>query len=262
MTSGIERIRIAGCPVDVCSAETAVAELCRRINSRIQTHVVFVNAAKVVQYHRDPNLREVIEHADLLLADGMPIVWLSHIRGVPLPERVAGVDLMEKMIAVAAHQGYRVFLLGSKPQVVARTAACFQSKYPGLRLAGYRDGYFVPSEEEQVCAQIRASQADLVLVAMSTPQKEIWGARHLHRLDVSVCQGVGGGFDVVAGVNKRAPQWMQTIGLEWVYRLLQEPSRMWKRYLFSNTLFILFSIRDLCFGFRERERRPAPASSD
>jgi N-acetylglucosaminyldiphosphoundecaprenol N-acetyl-beta-D-mannosaminyltransferase len=244
-----ERIRVAGCPVDLYSSETALAELCRRIDSRTQTHVVFVNAAKAVQYHENAALREVLERADILLADGMPIVWLSRLKGTPLPERVAGVDLMEKMVAAAADRGYRVFFLGGYLEVVFKAVSDFQRRYPRLSVVGYRNGYFSSFEEEEVSAQIRASKADLVLIAMSSPQKELWADRNLGKLGVSVCQGVGGGFDIIAGVTKRAPKWMQAIGLEWSYRLLQEPGRMWRRYTFSNASFLLLAIWDLCDGF-------------
>src|SRR5712692_6215754 len=229
MSSVLERVRIAGCPVDSCSEKAAIEELCRRIDSRTRTHVIFVNALKAVQYHKDHTLRAVMKNADLLLADGMPIVWLSQLKGVPLPGRIAGVDLMERMVAVAAERGYRVFFLGSRLEVVSKAVTILQRKHPALRVAGYRDGYFEPSDEEQIYAAINASKADLLFIAMSTPQKELWADRNHGRLNVTVCQGVGGGFDVIAGVTQRAPQWMQRAGLEWFYRLCQEPGRMWKR---------------------------------
>src|SRR5438128_8094248 len=154
MNSTLGRIRVAGCPVDSFSDKAAIEELCRRIDSRARTHVVFVNAAKAVQYHRDNVLRAIMESADLLLADGMPIVWLSRLKRLPLPGRVAGVDLMEQMVAVAAERGYRVFFLGSRREVVSKVVATFQQRHPMLRVAGYRDGYFKASEEEQINAAI------------------------------------------------------------------------------------------------------------
>jgi N-acetylglucosaminyldiphosphoundecaprenol N-acetyl-beta-D-mannosaminyltransferase len=257
-----ERVRVAGCPIDCCSMDGAVAELCLRIDSHTKTHVVFVNAAKVVQYHENPALRAVMERADLLLTDGMPVVWLARLKGIALPERVAGIDLMERMVAAAADRDYRIFFLGSRAEVVSRTVAYFKGKYPRLKVAGYRDGYFNSREEEKINAEINDSKADLVLVGMGTPQKELWADRNFGKLEATICQGVGGGFDVVAGVTKRAPRWMQSAGLEWFYRLVQEPRRMWKRYVFSNARFIVLAVRDLCNGFREIESRPAQASSD
>jgi N-acetylglucosaminyldiphosphoundecaprenol N-acetyl-beta-D-mannosaminyltransferase len=242
--------------------EGAVAELSRRIDSRTRTHVVFVNAAKVVQYHSNPALREVVERADLLLPDGMPVVWLARLKGQSLPGRVAGVDLMERMVALSAERGYRVFFLGSRPEVVSKVVLDFLKRYPSLQVAGQRHGYFDSSEEEQINIEINQSKADLILIGMSTPQKEFWADRNRKRLEVSICQGVGGGFDVVAGVTRRAPRWMQRLGLEWLYRLLQEPGRMWKRYIFSNASFIYLALWDLCVGYKEMEGRPSHAPLD
>ena len=245
MNSLTDRHCLAGCPVDQASMESAVNELCRRIDSRVKTHVVFVNAAKVVQYRDNPVLRSVMDRADLLLADGMPVVWLSHLKGTPLHERIAGVDLMDRMVEAAANRGYRVYFLGSRPEVVAKTVDYFMKRYPALQVAGYRDGYFQSHEESAVNQEINLSRADIVLIGMSTPQKELWADRNLAQLEVSICQGVGGGFDVIAGVAKRAPRWMQQAGLEWFYRLLQEPGRMWKRYVFSNASFLWLALCDL-----------------
>ncbi len=169
---------------------------------------------------------------------------------------------MEKMVSVAAQRGYRVFFLGATAEVVEKTVASFQLRYPQLQVAGYRDGYFNPSEEDQVVEKVNKSNADFLLVGMSTPQKELWVDRNRAKLRVSVCEGVGGGFDVVAGLTKRAPLWMQHAGLEWLYRLLQEPGRMWKRYVFSNTLFLWFAFSDLYKGFRKAGGKPAPSYPD
>ncbi len=251
---GIDRIFVAGCPVDVLDFETAVAELCRRVEVRIRTHVVFVNAAKVVRYGRDANMQRVMDEADLLLADGMPIVWASKLRPKSLTERVAGIDLMERMMAVSAARGYKVYLLGATERVVRRTVEVLSGRYPALQIAGYRNGYFTPEEESGIVAEINASGADMLLLGMGTPQKEFWADRNLFRLKVSICQGVGGSFDVVAGITMRAPAWMQHCGLEWFYRFLQEPRRMWRRYLNTNAAFLyilarsFFALRPVMHG--------------
>ncbi|HZQ24317.1 MAG TPA: WecB/TagA/CpsF family glycosyltransferase [Terriglobales bacterium] len=242
--------------------DSAVSELCRRLDSRIKTHVVFVNAAKVVQYRDNFALRDVIERAGMLLADGMPLVWLSRLKGTPLPERVAGVDLMDRMVKAAAERGYRVYFLGARHEVVSKAVADFVKRYPLLQVAGYRDGYFLPQQEKEINAEINCSKADLVLIAMSTPQKELWADRNMEKLHAIIYQGVGGGFDVVAGLAKRAPLWMQRTGLEWSYRLFQEPGRMWKRYLFSNLSFLRLALHDLATASRNVQEPAAHASSD
>jgi N-acetylglucosaminyldiphosphoundecaprenol N-acetyl-beta-D-mannosaminyltransferase len=237
------RIRVAGCPVDSISFVAAVDEICRRIETRRKTHIVFINAAKVVKYASDQALARVINRADLLLADGVPIVWASRLQGMALPERVNGTDLMEKMVEVAAERGYAVFLLGASQQLVEAAAQQFKRKHPGLRLVGVRNGYFSDDESDEIVEQINACNPDLILLGMGTPQKEIWGDGNLNKVNALVCQGVGGSFDVIAGATKRAPRWMQVSGLEWFYRFLQEPRRMWKRYLFTNSLFLWLVIR-------------------
>jgi N-acetylglucosaminyldiphosphoundecaprenol N-acetyl-beta-D-mannosaminyltransferase len=243
--AGFDRIAVAGCPVDILDFETAVAELCRRVEGRIRTHVVFVNAAKVVRYSRDANMQRVMDEADLLLADGMPIVWASKLRANSLTERVAGIDLMERMMAVSAARGYKVYLLGATEQVLRKTVEVLNGQYPALRIAGFRNGYFTPDEESGIVADINASGADLLFLGMGTPQKEFWAGRNLPRLKVTICQGVGGSFDVVAGITMRAPAWMQNCGLEWFYRFLQEPRRMWRRYLHTNAAFLYILVRSL-----------------
>jgi len=232
------RIRVAGCPVDCISFGGAAEEICRRIEQRIPTDVVYINAAKIVKYHRDPALRSVIERADLLLADGVPVVWVSRLFGRALPGRVNGTDLMEQMAALTAERGYSIFLLGGTEEIVNATAAELSRRHPRLKIAGVRNGYFKPEQDDEVLQAIHDSGADLLLIGISTPKKELWGDRNLARLGVPICQGVGGSFDVVAGSVSRAPGWMQRCGLEWFYRFLQEPLRMGGRYLRTNPEFL------------------------
>ena len=235
----VSRIRIAKVPVDCLSLDQAAEELCRRVESRSHTHVVFVNAAKVVKYGQEPGLRQAMEDADLLFADGMPLVWASRCLRRPLPGRVNGTDLMERMVGLASSRGYRVFFLGARPHVIEKTVREFQRRHPELQVAGFHHGYFAAHDNDSVIDLINDSGADLLLVGMSTPAKEVWGHQNLQRLKVPVVQGVGGSFDVVAGMVSRAPVWMQKSGTEWFYRFMQEPRRMWRRYLTTNSRFLL-----------------------
>lgn len=247
-----ERIRLNGCPVDCLSFEEAVKELCRRVDSGIRTHVVFINAAKIVRYGKSPMFRTIIDRADLLLADGVPVVWASRLLMRPLPGRVNGTDLMERMVAVAAERGYRLFFLGATQEVILQVVCEFRRRHPNLKVAGFRNGYFRDEDREAIIQEINGSGADLLFVGMSTPQKELWVDQSLNQLHVAVAQGVGGSFDVVAGVVPRAPRWMQRGGLEWFHRLVQEPSRMWRRYLASNSAFLWLVFLELLRSWRLR----------
>jgi N-acetylglucosaminyldiphosphoundecaprenol N-acetyl-beta-D-mannosaminyltransferase len=155
----------------------------------------------------------------------------------PIPGRVNGTDLMERLVERAAQRGHSIYFLGAKLEVVRKVVQIYREKYPDLKVAGYRDGYFKPEEEQQVAEEIRASNADIIFLAFGSPKKEKFVSRWLYRMNVPVVHGVGGSFDVVAGVTRRAPVWMQNYGLEWFYRFLQEPHRMWKRYLLTNAGF-------------------------
>jgi N-acetylglucosaminyldiphosphoundecaprenol N-acetyl-beta-D-mannosaminyltransferase len=234
---GIRRTVVAGCPVDHLSFEMAVTELHERIRERIHTLVMFVNVFKVAEYHSNLSLRASMEKAEMLLADGAPIVWASHVLGNGLPGRVTGVDLMGAVLSICADHGYRVFLLGAREEVLISAVEVLTSRYPALQIAGYRNGYFTAAEEDAVTEQINNSGAHVLFLGMSSPRKELWADRNFARLTVPICQCVGGTFDIIAGVTQRAPRWMQVCGFEWFYRILQEPRRLWRRYLLSGLTF-------------------------
>lgn len=249
----VRRVQVAGCPVDRLSFSHAVEEICNRIEHRIPSHVAFVNAAKVVGYRRDSRLREALDNADLLLADGVPVVWASRLVGQSIPGRVNGTDLMEHMIKIAATKGYRVFFLGARKEVLDRAVNKLKLRYPTLIVAGQHHGYFRPEDEDSLIDEIVSSGAQLLFLAISTPRKETWAHENLHRLGAIVCQGVGGSIDVVAGFTRRAPRWMQKTGLEWFFRLVQEPRRMWRRYLDTNSVFIWMVLKEFVFSRPQAE---------
>jgi len=229
-------VELFGVAVDAITMEqTADAVRSMFASGRPHQHVV-LNAAKVVEMERDPELRRVVQSCDLVNADGMAVVWASRILGVPLPERVAGIDLFERLVQLAQEDGRSVFFLGATDDVVAGAAEIFTQRYPGLRVAGYRNGYW--KDDAEVIAEVRAAAPDLLFLAIPSPRKEFWLSAHLEELNVPFVMGVGGSFDVVAGKVSRAPRWMQRVGLEWSWRLIQEPRKMWRRYLFTNTSFI------------------------
>ena len=207
-----------------------------------QQHVV-VNAAKLVAMRRDEQLADIVRSCILVNADGQAVVWASRILGDPLPCRVAGIDLMIELLSVAEQRAYRVFFLGATEEVVDKVIEICRSRYTGLKISGWHCGYFDENEEREIVQTIHASNTDILFLAMSTPKKEYWLAKYKDSLNVPFCMGVGGSFDVVAGKVKRAPVWMQRCGLEWLYRFLQEPRRMWRRYLVTNSAFIWLVIK-------------------
>jgi N-acetylglucosaminyldiphosphoundecaprenol N-acetyl-beta-D-mannosaminyltransferase len=210
-----------------------------------------VNAAKVVNMQRDERLRDDVLASDIVLADGMSLVWASRLVGRPLPERVAGIDLMFRLLERAAEKGHRVFCLGATAEVLEAAIATFRARYPSLIIAGSQHGYFGAADEPRVARAIADSRADIVFIAMTSPRKEQFLAQWSRALDVPVWHGVGGSFDVAAGKVERAPILWQRLGLEWLYRVKQEPRRLWKRYLVTNALFITLLLR-------EWFRRPTP----
>lgn len=234
------RTAICNIPVDVLTMQQTLDHIEDAIIRRKQIHHVVINAAKVVHAQKDMELRNAIVNCDIINADGQSIVWASRFLGTGLPERVAGIDLMEALVARARKKHYKIFLLGAREEVVKKVA----DTYGPLIVAGYRNGYFSKDEEAEVAAQIAVSGADMLFVAISSPKKELFLDEYKEVINIPFIMGVGGSFDVVAGLTKRAPRWMQRIGMEWFYRLAQEPGRMWKRYLFGNSAFIYLVLKE------------------
>jgi N-acetylglucosaminyldiphosphoundecaprenol N-acetyl-beta-D-mannosaminyltransferase len=240
-----ERITLMGCQIDNLSMEDTLGRIESFIHSGKPHQHVVVNVDKLVKASRDAELRKIINDCALINVDGMPVVWASRLLGKPLKERVAGVDLFEALMRRAGEKGWRVFLLGAREEVVSKVADTYQRKYPRLVLAGYRNGYWKgEAEERAVVEQIRDSRADLLFVAISSPKKEQFLGRWQAEMKIPFAMGVGGTFDVAIGRVKRAPRWMQKSGLEWFYRFLQEPRRMFRRYFIEDVAFIWLLIKE------------------
>ncbi len=233
-----------GCQVDNLSMEETLAKVEEFIRSGQPHQHVVINVDKLVKASRDPALRRIINACALINVDGMPVVWASRLLGKPLKERVAGADLFEALMRRAGDKGWRVFLLGARDEVVQAVRAAYQRKYPQLVIAGCRDGYWSEAEEAAVAEQVRASRADLLFVAISSPKKEQFLGRWQGAMQVPFAMGVGGTFDVAIGRIRRAPLWMQKAGLEWFYRFLQEPKRMFRRYFIDDMAFIWLLIKE------------------
>lgn len=226
-----------GVPLHALTMEETLSYVSEAIQTRRGVQHVALNVAKFVKLRRDAELRADVLRADLVGVDGMGIVLGARLMGIKVPGRVAGVDLMERVLALCTAEGYRPYLVGARPEVLARAEANLKQRFPALRLAGSRHGYFSRSEEEQVVADIRAARADCLFVGMPTPRKERFMAAHRGSLDIPFVMGVGGGIDILAGHVRRAPTAWQHTGFEWLYRVLQEPRRMWWRYLSTNVAY-------------------------
>lgn len=250
----MNRISICNIPVDCISMQESLDLIEQAIIKKQFLHHVVVNAAKIVSAQKDLKLKASISNCDLINADGQSVVWASRFLNKRLPERVTGIDLMEMLVKRASEKGFKIFLLGAKEEIVTKVVEKYTSKYGQNIIAGYRNGYFKPEEDEEVAFEIASSDADILFVAISSPRKEIFLEQYKHIIKTSFIMGVGGSFDVISGLINRAPLWMQRIGLEWFYRLLQEPDRMWKRYLFGNSQFIYLvfkeKIRDIGIYFK------------
>ncbi|MGA2926211.1 MAG: WecB/TagA/CpsF family glycosyltransferase [Solirubrobacteraceae bacterium] len=255
-TSSIEcggRTEILGCQIDPVDLEQALAVCEDAIRSGGLTQHMAINVAKLVAMQDDERLRHSVSQCELVTADGQPVVWASRLLRAPLPARVAGIDLMGGLLVRAAQRGYRVYILGARAEVLERAVGRMRTAHPGLELAGYRDGYFADADEAEVASAIAQAHADILFVAISSPRKEYFLARHRETLGVPFVMGVGGAIDIYAGITRRAPELLQRIGLEWLFRLAQEPRRLFGRYLRSNTRFIVLLSRELV-----RSRRAAP----
>jgi N-acetylglucosaminyldiphosphoundecaprenol N-acetyl-beta-D-mannosaminyltransferase len=238
------RAHILGCEIDRLDMAAAV-ERCDGFitQNRLGQHVA-VNAAKLVAVHKDRSLREIVNRCELVTADGQAVVWASRLLGDPLPSRVAGIDLMWELFALAERRRYRLFILGASADVLARAVEQIRTRHPGLLVAGTHDGYFPAEQEAAVAAEIAAARPHMLFVAMSSPRKEYFLSRHGRTLGVPLIMGVGGAIDVAAGVTRRAPPVMQRAGLEWLVRLAQEPRRLFRRYLVTNSRFIALVAAD------------------
>lgn len=244
-TLPLQRQDLFGLSFDAVTLGEAVQQCRDALTDRSPMLVGVVNAAKAVNLRSDGMLRDSLLESDLLVADGQSVVWASRMLGRPLPERVAGIDLFEALLQVAADDDRSVYLLGAKREVLDALVETITTRWPGLRIAGHRDGYFDVEDSAAVAADIRASSPDMLFLGITSPKKEIFLGTYGPTLGVPIMHGVGGSFDVMAGVTRRAPRAWQGAGMEWAFRLLQEPRRMWRRYLRTNSAFLLLVARDV-----------------
>ncbi len=250
-----KRKYVLGYPVDALTHEKTIEIIDRIIAENKTLYQTVINAAKIVKMRKDKDLEESVVTADLINADGQGVVWASRILNQPIPERVTGIDLMESLVELAFKKKYKIYFFGAKEEVVRAVVEMYSKKYSPDIIAGYRNGYYLLEEEKTIVKKIGDSGANILFVAMTSPKKEIFLKNYREDLQVNFTMGVGGSFDVVSGKIKRAPLWMQNIGLEWLFRFLQEPTRLWKRYLVTNFVFIYFVLKAKLFPDKFKIRK-------
>ena len=239
------RVPIFNGHFDPIALPDAVEAVTAMIRSRTRGWVATVNVAILMMMRSDPRLQAFVDGATLIVADGQPIVLASRWIASALPERVAGIDLLEGLLARAAREQFGVYLLGARPAVVSAAAGRLRERWPGLRLCGTADGYFTLDEAPERARAVARSGADLLIVGMGVPRQEYFLDTYWEQLGAMVAIGVGGSLDVLAGLRPRAPRAMQRLGLEWLFRLAQEPRRLWKRYLVTNSQFSYLLLKEL-----------------
>jgi N-acetylglucosaminyldiphosphoundecaprenol N-acetyl-beta-D-mannosaminyltransferase len=236
------RVDVLGVHVSAITMATAVARIAEWIETNRQHYVCITGVHGVMESQADERLREIHNAAGMVTPDGMPMVWSAHRAGARDVERVYGPDLMLETSREAAERGWRFFLYGGKEGVAERLASRLERWYPGLKVVGWYSPPFRPlsaEEDQAIIDQINALDPHIIWVGLSTPKQERWMAAHVGRVRAPVLIGVGAAFDMHTGAVRQAPTWMQRLGLEWLFRLTQEPRRLWRRYLRNNPRFAM-----------------------
>ncbi len=220
------KVDILGCNVDRIDMDGALQKIDEFIKSDKPHHIITLNAEIIYKAQSDPKLKSIINQAHLVTPDGAGVVWAAKYLKAPVPERVTGIDLTLKLAEIGAKKGYKFYFYGAAPGVAEEAAKNLQEKHKGLNIVGTCHGYIKSHEREKLLKDIQEKQPDILLVALGAPNQEFWIRDHLKKLQVPVCIGVGGSFDVISGRINRAPEFFQKAGLEWLYRLLKQPSRI------------------------------------
>ncbi|MFQ6083219.1 MAG: WecB/TagA/CpsF family glycosyltransferase [Candidatus Aminicenantia bacterium] len=244
-----ERISLFGVNIDNVTMEETIAEIERLIKLNKNSIIFTPNVHRVVFAKKDEHIKEIYDKADLLLPDGIPLIWASKLLGKPLKERVTGSDLLPLFCQIASKKGYRLFFLGAEPGIAKKAKNTLINKNPGLQIIGtYSPPYGFENDDieiKKIIKLIKEKRPDVLFIGLGFPKEEKFLWRHKEKLQVPVSIGIGATFDFIVGKLKRAPKWMQRIGMEWFFRLCQEPRRLWKRYLIGNTIFIWLVMKEL-----------------
>lgn len=244
----MSRIKILGIDIDVLTVKETIDEVEKYIINKKPLHLMGVNADKINLCQTNQRLKDIVNNCDIINADGASVVLASKYLKRTLPERVAGIDLMMDLVALSEEKGYSIYLLGAKEEIVHKTADVIKNKHPKIDIVGVRNGYFSDDEWDNIQKDIDEKNPDIVFVGITSPKKEYLVDYFQKNGSIPVYMGVGGSFDVISGTLKRAPLWMQKCNLEWLFRVSQEPKRLFKRYFVGNGKFIIDIIREKSRG--------------
>ncbi len=244
----IKTVSILGTGFSRINMEDTLKVIKRFITNGRKSQVCVTNANSLVLMQKDEEFRDITNLAGLVVADGQLLVWISRLYGEPIPERVAGPDLVYELCKISAKKGYNLFFLGSSPTTLRKMVESLKKMFPSLQIAGVCSPPFkkqlLERENEKMIALINKVKPDILFVGLGAPKQERWIWKHKDELQVLVSIGVGAAFDFIAGTVKRAPKWMQKCGLEWLFRLSQEPGRLWRRYLIGNAIFVWLILKE------------------
>lgn len=238
------RVQFLNSNIDNLTMDETLNKIDNIIKKGIPAQHVVVNANKINLMQKDLLLRSIVNSSELINADGASVLLAGKLLGKPIVERVTGIDLFYELLLKCEINGYKPYFLGATKETIEVLISIIRENYPKIDIAGYRDGYFTENESEDIVSEISATNAALLFVGFSSPQKEYWINKYLDQMNVPFVMGVGGSFDVLAGKTKRAPDYLQKIGMEWFYRFAQEPRRMFKRYFVGNLLFVYYILEE------------------
>jgi N-acetylglucosaminyldiphosphoundecaprenol N-acetyl-beta-D-mannosaminyltransferase len=249
----LDCIDLLGLKVNRLSMTEALSVIRRFIDERTPRHIVTADASMVVLSRDDTDLKRIVQGADLVTPDGAGILWASRLLGKPITHKVSGVDLVDRLCLISHETGIRLYILGGAPSIADTAAAKFREKYPNVQIVGTRHGYFAPGDETSVVQAIMDSKADVLFVAFGIPKQEKFIDRYKEHLGVPVSIGVGGSFDVYSGQVQRAPIWMQNAGLEWIFRLAQNPKKITK--VMTLPKFVMIALTARVYGDKATQKQ-------
>lgn len=248
------RRKILNTYINDLSLDETIEEIVHFIDGGRYIQHVVINANKIVLMKNNKDLCKVVNSCPIINADGISIYWAAKLLGIPLRQRVTGIDLFLKLIEVANEKGYKVFLFGAKEETILKVKSYFENKYKRLNIVGYRNGYFEEEDNKEIVEKMKQSGADMLFVAFSSPQKEFWINKYREEINIPFMMGVGGSFDVIAGEKKRAPKVMQKMGFEWLFRFIQEPRRMFQRNAVGSIKFVHYVIKEKVLQLQKRRK--------